>query len=132
MIELIDHTGEMELRVTSPTLEGLYAEALLGLARECLDGDPGPPEERRPVELRSSGPDTLLADLLNEAVYLMDADGFVASGLEDTRVQGGSLRGTLAGRREPGARALVKAATYHGLSVRPADGGWEGRVVLDV
>lgn len=132
MIEVIDHTGEVELRVTSPTLEGLYAEALLGLARECLDGDPGPPDERRAVDLRSSAPDTLLADLLNEAVYLMDADGFVASGLEDASVDGGALRGMLAGRREPAARAVVKAATYHGLSVRPVDGGWEGRVVLDV
>jgi SHS2 domain-containing protein len=34
------------------------------------------------------------------------------------------------GRHEP--RDLVKAATYHGLSVQQLPEGWEARVILDV
>jgi SHS2 domain-containing protein len=131
MIEIVDHTGELELRVTHPTLEGLLGEALRGLAGE-VDEAGGGPRERRPVAITSSGTDTLLADLLNEAVYLIDVEGFVPEGLEDATVAGSRLTGTLVGRRSPTARPLVKAATYHGLAVRRAGEGWEARVVLDV
>ncbi|HSJ72916.1 MAG TPA: archease [Miltoncostaeaceae bacterium] len=132
MIEIIDHPGELEMRVTHATLEGLYGEALRGLAREIDAPGAGARRERRPVDIRSSGADTLLADLLNEAVYLIDVEGFVPDGLEDARVTGGALTGVLVGRRSADARALVKAATYNGLAVRRVPNGWEGRVVVDV
>jgi len=131
MIELVAHTGELEMRLTHPTLEGLYGEALRGLAREVSDAV-NAPREGRAVAIASSGTDTLLADLLNEAVYLMDAECFVADGLEDVVLRGATLTGTLVGRRDPALRPVVKAVTYHGLGVRPVDGGWEGTVVLDV
>lgn len=82
MIELVEHTGELEMRVCAPTREELYAEALRGLAAEVSEAAGAGADERRPVEIASSGPDTLLADLLNEAIYLMDVDGFVATHLE--------------------------------------------------
>lgn len=130
MIEIVEHTGELEMRVRAATRERLYGEALRGLALE-VSGATGA-EERRAVELESSGADTLLADLLNEAVFLMDVEGFVATGLEVERLGPASLRGALVGVRDPDLRPLVKAATYHGLVVREGAGGWEARVVLDV
>jgi SHS2 domain-containing protein len=132
MIEIIDHPGELEMRVSHATLEGLYGEALRGLAREVGPPASSAPLERRPVNVVSSGIDTLLADLLNEAVYLIDVEGFLPEGLEEARVTGGELVGTLVGRRSIEARPLVKAATYTGLSVRRVPGGWEGRVVVDI
>lgn len=131
MIEIVDHTGELEMRLTAPTRTALYAEALRGLAGEVAEGGGGG-AERRPVELASSGPDTLLADLLNEAIFLMDVEGFLTTGLDVEHLGEGTLRGALVGRREPTLRPLAKAATYHGLVVRRAGEGWEGRVVLDV
>lgn len=132
MVELVDHTGEMEMRVRSPTLAGVYAEALGGLAGELTEGVTGP-RERRAVALSASGADTLLADLLNEAVFLAETEGFVADGLEVGRLEGGVLEGALLGRRDPGARPIVKAATYHGLRLEPDPaGGWSAAVLLDV
>jgi SHS2 domain-containing protein len=132
VIEIVEHTGELEMRLTHPTLEGLFGEALRGLAREVGARGAGGRHERRHVEIRSSDRATLLADLLNEAVYLIDVEGFVPEGLDDARISGGMLTGALVGRRRPEARPLVKAATYNGLVVRRAGAGWEGRVVLDV
>ena len=132
MIELVEHTGELEMRLVAPTREALYAEALRGLAGEVSSATGAGGDERRPVEISSSGPDTLLADILNEAIYLMDVDGFVATRVEVEFLEGATLRGTLVGVRDPGLRPLAKAATYHGLVVRRVDDGWEGRVVLDV
>jgi len=132
MIELVEHTGELEMRIVAPTREALYAEALRGLAGEVSGATGAGRVERRPVEISSSGPDTLLADILNEAIYLMDVDGFVATGVEVEHLEGASLGGVFVGARDPRLRPLVKAATYHGLVVRPVEDGWEGRVVLDV
>ena len=132
MIELVEHTGELEMRLSAPTRADLYSEALRGLAAEVSEAAGGGGAERRPVEIAASGPDTLLADLLNEAIYLMDVEGFVATGLEVERLAGATLHGTLVGVLDPRLRPLAKAATYHGLAVRRTGEGWEGRVVLDV
>jgi SHS2 domain-containing protein len=132
VIELVEHTGELEMHLAAPTREALYAEALRGLAREVSGAAGAGAPERRSVDIASSGPDTLLADILNDAIYLIDVEGFVATGIEVERLDGASLRGALVGARDPGVRALAKAATYHGLVVRETAAGWEGRVVLDV
>jgi SHS2 domain-containing protein len=129
---LVEHTGELELRLRGPSLAAVYAQALRALADELVEHSGEGPRERRPVELSSSGPDTLLADLLNEAIFLEETEGFVADGLEVAELEGGRLRGALVGSMHEQARPVVKAATYHGLEVREDGEGWTASVVLDV
>lgn len=137
MIERIPHVGELVLRVSGATPEAVYGEALRGLGQEVVTGpaDLGDvaAHETRELELESSDADTLLADLLNEALFVVESEGMVPVGLEVSALAGGSLRGRMRVAR-PAAppRHVVKAATYHDLSVRRTDDGWEGRVVLDV
>jgi SHS2 domain-containing protein len=121
-VRRVEHTGELELRLSHRTRAGVYREAVRGLAEEL--GRPG-------VAIDSSGPDALLADLLNEVLYLAEVDGFIAQDLLVDEVADGRLAGRLVGG--PGAvRALVKAATYHGLRVWRDGGRWNASVVLDV
>jgi SHS2 domain-containing protein len=136
VIERIDHTSELELRLSAPSLAELLAEALRAVADE-VDDDAGQagataPRERVPVAIDASGPDTLLVDLLNEAIFLMETRGFLPAGLEAGELEGGRLRGELVGRTAEDVRPLVKAATYHGLAVSRDADGWRGAVVLDV
>ena len=130
--ELVEHTGELELRVRGPSLAAVYAEALRALADELVDRRGEGPRERRAVELSASGPDTLLADLLNEAIFLEETEGFVADDLEVRELAGGRLLGALVGRLHDEARPVVKAATYHRLQARRDGDGWLATVVLDV
>jgi SHS2 domain-containing protein len=56
----------------------------------------------------------LLAEWLDELVYLTDAQRFVPENLVELRIDGGLLHAVVRGRRgEPSA--LVKAVTRHGL-----------------
>lgn len=130
--ELVEHTGELELRLRGPSLAAVYEQALLALAEELVERRGEGPRERRAVELRASGPDTLLVDLLNEAIFLEETEGFVADGLEVEVLEGGRLRGALRGRPYDDARPVVKAATYHRLGVGEDGDGWWASVVLDV
>lgn len=136
MVEHEAHVGELVLVVSAETAEGVYAEALRGLGEELAADDDGPPAgepERRPLELVSSGPDTLLADLLNEALFLAETQGLLPVGAEVDSLVGGTLRGALVMVRPAvPPRPVVKAATYHDLEVEDAGGSWRARVVLDV
>lgn len=126
-----EHTSELELRIEAPTEEAVFADALAAFAELAGDGD-GPDPEQLEIRLEADDRGLLLADWLNELVYLADSDRFVPEGLSELELEGGRLRATVRGRRgEP--RPLVKAATLHGLEYEQERGrGWRARLVLDV
>src|SRR6266496_1067275 len=111
--------SELELAI-----DALTAFAELVRDDGSLDG------ERREIELRSDDRAALLAEWLEELVYLADVQQFVPEHLTDLQLDADTLRGTVRGHRgEPSA--LVKAVTRHRLSFEAdRDGGWHARVVL--
>ena len=135
MYRWVEHTAELELQVEAQTEEKVFAEA--GEALATLLGEPEPgPGERREVEASGSDRAALLAEWLNELVYLAD-EGFLTErvvALELSEVSDGNghrIRAEVEGR--PGTpRSLVKAVTYHRLQLERDGVGWCGRVVLDV
>ena len=131
MYRWIDHTSEIELAIEALTEAAVFADAFAAYVE--LVRDDGPPDrERREIELRSDEAATLLADWLEELVYLADAQQFVPDRLADLRLEDGALHATVRGHRgEP--CALVKAVTRHRLAFEPdGSGGWRATVVLDV
>jgi SHS2 domain-containing protein len=127
----IEHTGELELAIDAPTEPAVFADALVAFA-ELVADDGSLDGERREIELRADGREALLADWLDELVYLADVERFVPEHLTDLELEGDSLRAIVRGHRgEP--RPLVKAITRHRLTFEPdEDVGWRARVVLDV
>ena len=134
----VEHTAEQELHVEAASPEEVFTEAAEALA--SLLGEPGPgPPVRREIELSAPDRPALLADWLNELIYLADG-GFLpervlalelppASGENEDRSH--RLTATVEGR-EGTPRSLVKAVTYHRLRFEPEGVRWYGRVVLDV
>jgi SHS2 domain-containing protein len=126
----VDHTAELELRIEAPHEPVVFAEAVAALA-ELIGEDLGGDVATRRVELRARDSATLLADLLEELVFLAEAEDFVAERVVDLELDGSRLNATVEGRiGRP--RHLVKAVTYHGLDLRYEGGAWHARVVLDV
>ena len=83
----------------------------------------------------------LLFDWLSEIVYLKDAEGVVfskvkASVIYDPLRPSWRLHGELIGETiDPARHELrsdVKAVTKHLYEVRPSEGQWKARVVLDI
>jgi SHS2 domain-containing protein len=128
--EWVDHTAELELRIEAASVAEIFAEALLALA-ELMKSDGGGEPARH--ELAASAPDraTLLVEWLNELVYLAEARGFVPQRVEHLELSDTDVEATVSGRRAV-PRPLVKAVTYHGLSLDEVGGGWRATVVLDV
>lgn len=128
MYRFVDHTAELEVELESQTAEGVLVEALRALA-ELLGPADGEVVERA-VDLSAGDLPALLAAWLDELLYLADAESLVPVDA-DLALAGSHLTGSVQVRAgQP--RPLVKAVTLHRLRLRPENGAWRGRVVLDV
>ena len=132
--EVENHTSEIQLRLQAGSLPDLLAEAGRALARLQLRGTEGEGGNGswREIEVTASDPAALLAEWLNELVYLAETERWVATEFRFAAADERSLRVRARGVPVASPRGLVKAATLHGLRVEPVPGGYEGEVILDV
>jgi SHS2 domain-containing protein len=127
----LEHTAELGLEVEADSLQGLFEDAALALAELEAPESRGAPA-RHLVALAAEDERTLLADWLNELVYLADTEAFVPTGLSRFERTSTGLEAEVEGF-EDSPRPLVKAVTYHALELASGAGGvWRARVVLDV
>lgn len=130
---LVEHTGEVEMHVEAESLPSLFEEAARGLAELLAEDASGPataPEER--IKLSANDRERLLVDWLNELVYRGEVAKLVYGHVRVERVGEHELEATVRGREPLSLRTAVKAATWHGLRIRPSEHGFEATVVLDV
>ncbi|MDQ4130542.1 MAG: archease [Actinomycetota bacterium] len=126
----VEHTGELELELSAPTVEGVFSDALEAMRELLEDDDAGEPMTRS-VQLHASDPAALLADWVGELAFLAETEGLVPERAARLELHGGALTATVEGHRGDPPH-LVKAATYHRLALEQEAEGWRGRVVLDV
>ena len=136
--EVTDHTADVGLRVWAPSEAALFEQAATALS--SLICDPRTVESRETytviAEAPAGSPDALLVAWLNELLYRIDTDGIVFASFSveglTHRYVSARVKGEPLDRRRHGTRLDVKAATYHGLSVRRLEDHWEATVLLDV
>jgi SHS2 domain-containing protein len=130
MYELFEHTADLGLRVTAPTLNALFADAARGLfAMIVEDPDTIRPDGIETVTLAGTDREYLLFDWLKHLLCLVFA-------IFDVAVSDVGLTATVygepftAGKHAPGRE--VKAITYHELKVEPTADGWQAEVIVDI
>ena len=134
-----DHTADVGLELSAPTLSALFEEAALGLSAVLSRAGRVEPRRRMSVSLTAPSIEQLLVDWLAELVGRFDVELWLTGVVEVTVDRGDGrcrLRALVAGepldtRRHPAALP-VKGITYHRLSVRQTAEGWCATVVLDV
>ena len=127
------------------TLPEAFAQVALGVF--ALVADPASVEERDTREVRAHGtaPEKLLVNWLNECVYVLDVEGFVARRVEfsmfalDAAAPGGEplrLYSRLHGEDLDPARhiprEIVRGIRAEGATVLAVRNGSEARVVIQV
>lgn len=131
MYRFFEHTAELGLEIEAPSLEEFLGEAAQAFAEIVAvpesNGAPASYTTELVVDER-----TLLADWLNELVFLAETESFVPDRIIGSARRNDRLRVEIAGfEGEP--RPLVKAVTHHELELaEDPDGSWRGRVVFDV
>jgi SHS2 domain-containing protein len=138
MHEIFEHTADLGLRVTAPTLELLMADAASGLF-QIIAGDlaqirPRPDHAER-FDVAGTDPTWLLFDWISElhAAFELRRMLFCAF---DVTIDAAGLHATAQGERyDPVRHTLaheIKAITQHELSVVETAGGWEATLIVDI
>lgn len=132
--EVLRHTSEIRLRVRAGSLPELLAESGRALAQLQLHGaERAPAGPWHTVEVSAHDRGALLAEWLNELVFLAETERWVAVEFEVNQADERAVHARARGVTLDCAPALVKAATLHGLRVVDLpEGGLEGEVILDV
>jgi len=132
MIEIIEHTADIRLRVTAPTREDFFREAVRGTIA-LLNPEKGERKVERDVNVDAGDPTVLLIDFLNEALSNAHAhreayDDVVFSSFTATHATA-----RLVGTEAIAFGADVKAVTYHEAEIRQnANGEWSTVIVYDI
>lgn len=134
--ELTGRGADLEIEVAGPTAADCLAAAVEGLAASLTDLDAARELRSDHVEVAGDDLPGVLVGLVDEVILRLDADGELAVGLTDATVSDHTLRGRL--QLVDLASVTIhgdapKAATWHDVVLEPAaEGGWHGRVMVDL
>ncbi len=143
----VEHTADWSLRVWAPTLEELFLDAargmyaLLGRGDEPAAGSQPAANgglvatrgEWRPVLATGDDHETLLVAWLHELLYATEVEGVAFDDFRIDALTPTALRAQARGRPAARSERVIKAVTFHNLSIRPApEGGYETTLVFDV
>lgn len=130
----LPHTADVKIQAEGETIEEVFVNAALALKEAiCGDVEVGTSLRRR-IEVSGRDMEALLCAFLEEFLYLLDAEGFVLSGVLSVRMSDGRLTAEIEGddanRYE--FQNSVKAVTYSEMFVRQEGSHWLAQFVLDV
>jgi len=134
--ELFDHTADMGIRVTAPTLADLVKPAGLGLYAVIGELVPGADSHPAAWEFQGDDPAILLRDYLGELLVLFEQQRRMIGVLTlvdftDRRLAIHAQTALVDETRSAYERE-VKAVTYHELGIVRVPGGWQATVIVDI
>jgi SHS2 domain-containing protein len=134
--EVLDHTGDIRIRVWADDVKGLFEEAARALFDIITDRKKIVARLKREVAVQGSGREDLMVAWLNELLYLHEVESLLFCDFALSEIKGGGVKGVAMGERFQQGRHLiktgVKAATYHLLEVKETDGRWQARIIFDI
>jgi len=131
-----DHTADIWLEVSGPSIEECVKGALHGLYYVMAQEFEVHSMKRDSLVLEPVKEELLLIDILSEALFLFDSEGALI--IDPEVVREGEERWVLNFKRsacsipEGKAGMEVKAATFHGKGLRKKDEEWSSRILLDL
>ncbi|MDH7500115.1 MAG: archease [candidate division NC10 bacterium] len=134
--EFFEMTADEGLRAWGKTMGEAFIHAARGMFSLIVDPKDLRPVKSHRVQVEAKDREALLVAWLSELLYLYEVEGFLPVEyamveLNEQRLEA-ELRGDLLDPGRHSLKGLVKAATYHRLEVKEADGKWQVQVVLDV
>jgi SHS2 domain-containing protein len=133
--EQIDISGDVGLKIWGQELEELFANAAEGMSELITDISSVPESESREVHVIAESNEDLLVQWLNELVFLFDTYNFLGKrfsiNIINKQLEAEITGGTFDPSKEV-SRLLIKAATYHELSLSKTNSHWEATVIFDI
>ncbi|WP_037898682.1 archease [Streptomyces sp. NRRL S-350] len=135
----VPHTADLRVEAWAPTAEGCIGELVHAVVAGFADLAGARIVGERDCTVLAVSDADLLAGVLEEVIYRMDADGELPVALAVSRIEGLDGARTVAVRfrmADTATAALVgavpKAVSLSDLDLRAGPGGWTCQVTVDV
>ncbi len=131
----IDHTADVGVLVSAPTLAGLFETSAFALAELVTSVESLSYRVERQFLLQEDEIETLLVSWLQELLYILETEGLIF-GRFQVNLRDCLLEATAWGEPfDPDIHTMkteIKAVTYHQLEVVKTDRGWQAQVIFDI
>ena len=133
-------TADIAFEATGGDLSELFRDAADATTNVMIDNiEAIQPRETRQIELSNDNIDMLLFDLLQELIFLKDAERLLlrirevqVAKKDENYFMKSTAEGELLDAERHHQRADVKAVTLHDFFVERTEDGWKARVLLDI
>ena len=133
---ILDHTADVGLEAEGATLAEAFANAATGMYSIMVHLDRVSEKVQRPVEVQAEDVEGLLTAWLLELLFITEVEGLVFRRFDVREASPARLvaiaHGEPLDRKRHPKGAVVKAVTRHHLEVKPFEGGYRVRVILDI
>jgi SHS2 domain-containing protein len=130
----LEHTADVQVECRAASFEGLLEEAAHALYAVALSVVHDQRDAERTVAVAAPCREEILVRWLQELLFLLDMQRFVATRYVFSVASEGCITAVLDGYICPvkDRAKEVKSTTYHGLEISETDGGLVARVIFDL
>ena len=129
--EFLEHTADIKYRLYGSTLNEIFENSVLAIA-SYMSEKPIKKAKIKTLEVSGQDSQSLLCNFIDELLYLIDAEGFIAREAK-VLMRGNNLKAELYGDDIKNYSMIhIKAATYSEMYIKKSEDGWEAQIVLDV
>jgi SHS2 domain-containing protein len=134
--EVLAHTADVKIRLTSETLPGLFklgVHSLNQLLKPEFNAGESNASITEQIQLQAPDSTSLLIDFLSEVLTLSQIDKAIFSEFKIDKMSDYKLSAVLKGTPVDSFDEDVKAVTYHEANVKVnQDGNWETIIIFDI
>jgi SHS2 domain-containing protein len=133
---VLDISGDVGLTAFGDNLQEAFVNIAIGMYTLMTGLDAVAATKMIEVSVENQSPDGLLVSWLNELIFQFDTYGFIGKKIDITEFSETRISASIAGEefdpeRHEG-KLLIKAATYHQLSIAKEDERWKISVIFDI
>src|SRR3989344_179933 len=132
--KFLEHTADIKFQIYGKTLNEVFENSVLAVAEYVSRGKKIKARKGKIINVSGNDLESLFYNFLDELVYLIDAENFVAAKAKVT-IFGYNLKAELFGDSTNNYKDLdhIKAATYAEMYIKKLpDENWEAQAVMDV
>lgn len=134
--ELLDHTADLGIRATGPTLKDLFETAARAMMEQIADPQQVSGSLRKTVAVTGLDREDLLINWLREILGWWAMDSVLIRDARILELTDFTLRAEISGENFDPARHEIlndiKAVTYHKIAVAQTSTGWTADIIFDV
>ncbi len=132
--EFLEHTGDIKFRVFGKTLAEIFENSVLAISNYLSRSGKIKAKIKKRIEVNGEDLESLFYNFIEELIYLMDAEDFVAAKAEVLVDEKNKfIRADLFGDRASSYDLdQIKAATYAEMFIKKSGYKWVAQAVLDV